>query len=184
VKRERALHVIVPLRYVLNFGTIVQMNIWALYGRKTITLKKCTRDTVILSYGSANAYSTLWWPPSVKDCTQSLLSDPKIKLEYHDFLPFLKYSLCEESPQVGVSHPYKIDHKSTTRVREGIEPHTRDKLAATHAHKTREKSTKTEQRSYNSKLVPKYQSTKAKARIQCLGVVGCSMTAWCAAPCA
>ena len=66
---------------------------------------------VILSRGSANAYSTLWWPPSVKDRTQSLSSDPKIKLEYNGFLPFLKYSLCEESPQVGASDPYKIDHK-------------------------------------------------------------------------
>jgi hypothetical protein len=26
------------------------------------------------------------------------------------FVPFLKYSLCEESPQVGAYHPYKIDH--------------------------------------------------------------------------
>jgi hypothetical protein len=162
----------------------VQVNIWELYGRKTITPKKCTRDTVILSHGSANAYSTLWWPPSIKDCTQSLSSHPKIKLKYHDFLPFLKYSLCEESPQVGVSHPYKIDHKSATRVREGIEPHIQDKLAATHAHKTREKSTKTAQQSYSSKQVPKSQSTKAKARIRCLAVVGCSMTAWYCVPCA
>jgi hypothetical protein len=78
---------------------------------------------VILSRGWDNAYSTLWWHPSVKDCTESLSSDPKIKLEYHDLLSFLKYSLCEESPQVGVSHPYKNDQKQTTRVREGIETH-------------------------------------------------------------
>jgi hypothetical protein len=54
---------------------------------KPNTIKGDIRDTVILSCGSANAYSTLWWPPSVKDCTQSLSSDPIIKLEYHDFLP-------------------------------------------------------------------------------------------------
>jgi hypothetical protein len=53
---------------------------------------------VILSCGLANAYSTLWLPPSVKGCTQPLSSDPKIKLEYHDFLPYTKFSLCEESP--------------------------------------------------------------------------------------
>jgi hypothetical protein len=63
---------------------------------------------IILSCGSANAYSTLWWPPSVKDCTQSLSSDPKIKHEYHSFLAYLKFSLCEESSQFGVSHPYTI----------------------------------------------------------------------------
>jgi hypothetical protein len=33
----------------------------------------------------------------------TLSSDPKIKLEYHIVLPYIK-SLCEESPQVGVSH--------------------------------------------------------------------------------
>jgi hypothetical protein len=32
--------------------------------------KKCTSDTVILSRGLANAYSMLWWPHSVKGCTQ------------------------------------------------------------------------------------------------------------------
>jgi hypothetical protein len=59
----------------------------------------------------------------------------------------------------------------------GLELHTRDKLAATHAHKTSEKNTKTAQRSYNSTQVPKSQSTKAKARIRYLNTVGCSMTA-------
>jgi hypothetical protein len=58
---------------------------------------------MILSRGSANAYSMLWCLPSVKGYTQPLLSDPKIKLEYHFVLPYIK-SLCEESPQVGVSH--------------------------------------------------------------------------------
>jgi hypothetical protein len=28
--------------------------------KKTITIKKCTSDTVILTHGSTNAYSTLW----------------------------------------------------------------------------------------------------------------------------
>jgi hypothetical protein len=51
----------------------------------------------------ANAYSTLWWPPSVKGRTQLLSSDPKIKLDYHDFLPYIK-SFCEKSPQVRASH--------------------------------------------------------------------------------
>jgi hypothetical protein len=73
--------------------------------------ERCTSDTVILSRGSANSYSTLWWPPSVKDHTQSLSSNPTIKFEYHSFLPFLKCSLCEESLQLGASHPYNIDHK-------------------------------------------------------------------------
>jgi hypothetical protein len=76
--------------------------------KKTITVERCTSDTLILSCGSANASSMLWWCPSVKGCTQPLSSDPKIKLKHHNFLPYLKFSLCEESPQFGVSHPYTI----------------------------------------------------------------------------
>jgi hypothetical protein len=33
--------------------------------------------------------------------------------------------VCEESPQVGASRPYNIDHKESTRVRMG-EQHTQD----------------------------------------------------------
>jgi hypothetical protein len=50
----------------------------------------CASDTTVLSRGSIDAYSTLWCPTSVKDCTQSISSDPLIKLEYHGFLPFIK----------------------------------------------------------------------------------------------
>jgi hypothetical protein len=55
----RTLHLIVPLRYVLNLGTIAQVNMRTLW-KKTITVERCTSDTMILSRGSANAYSTLW----------------------------------------------------------------------------------------------------------------------------
>jgi hypothetical protein len=45
--------------------------------------------------------------------------------------------VCEESPQVGASRPYNIDHKESTRVRMG-EQHTQDpNLQYTHAHKSR-----------------------------------------------
>jgi hypothetical protein len=49
---------------------------------------------MILSRGSANAYSTLWWPPLVKGCTQPLSNDLKIKLEYHVVLGYIN-SLCD-----------------------------------------------------------------------------------------
>jgi hypothetical protein len=45
--------------------------------------------------------------------------------------------VCEESPQVGASRPYNIDHKESTRVRMG-EQHTQDlNLQHTYAHKPR-----------------------------------------------
>jgi hypothetical protein len=47
--------------------------------------------------------------PMDEGCTQSFSSDPKINLNTTVlFISIL--SLSEESPQVGASHPYKIDH--------------------------------------------------------------------------
>jgi hypothetical protein len=57
--KRRTLHLIVPLRYVLNLGTITLDYVRTLW-KKTITIRRCTSDTVILSRGSANAYSMLW----------------------------------------------------------------------------------------------------------------------------
>jgi hypothetical protein len=50
----------------------------------------------------------------------TLLNDPKIKLECHSILPYIK-PVCEQSPQIVVSHTF---HKMITiqiRVREGVE---------------------------------------------------------------
>jgi hypothetical protein len=89
-EEKRTFRLIVPLRYVLNFRTNnTSENVRTLW-KKTIVIKKCTRDTTILSRCLAHAYSTLWWPPLVKGCTQPLSSDPKIKLEYHVFLPYIE----------------------------------------------------------------------------------------------
>jgi hypothetical protein len=111
-------------------------------------------------------------------CTQSLSSDPKIKFEYHSSLPYSKFlnweiftiwSLSRHTQSISIKHKSKGE----------VETHTRDKLAATHAHKLRERSTETAQRDYNSEQVLKSLSSKAKAWMRCLDVVECSMGAWC-----
>jgi hypothetical protein len=43
-------------------------------------------------------------------CTQPLSSDPIINLNTTVFF-LISYPVCEESPQVGASRTYKIDHK-------------------------------------------------------------------------
>jgi hypothetical protein len=151
--------------------------------KKTITIKKCTSDMVILSRGSVNAYSTLWWPPSVKGCTQPLSSDPKIKLEYHSFLPYIKFfplwgistssSLSHLTQLISIKHrskgrrnTCKIQNRSNTRTQ------------------VERKAQRTTQQSYNSKHVLKSISSKEIAWLQCLDVVGCSKDAWYDAPCA
>jgi hypothetical protein len=58
------------------------------------------------------------------------------QLEYHNF-SFLSLSpICEESPQLGASRPYKDDHKRSTEVRQGRATHTRLKSQHNHAHKS------------------------------------------------
>jgi hypothetical protein len=91
-----------------------------------------TRDTCFLFRGSAKWHlptSTLWRPNG-----RGLHSTPfkwsNDQLEYHNFLPYSLLPVCEESPQVGASRPYNIDHKERTRVRLGRETHTRLKYAA------------------------------------------------------
>jgi hypothetical protein len=62
--------------------------------------------------------------PMDEGCTQPLSSDPMINLNTTAF--FLSLSpVCEESPQLGASHPYNDDHKRSTEVREGRATHTR-----------------------------------------------------------
>jgi hypothetical protein len=70
-------------------------------------------------------------------CTQLLSSDPMINLNTTVFSLLSILPICEESPKVGASRPYNIDHKEGTRVRMG-EQHTQDPNPQhTHAHKSR-----------------------------------------------
>jgi hypothetical protein len=46
-------------------------------------------------------------------CTQPLSSDPMINLNTTVFF-LISFPVCEESPQVGASRPYKIVHKEST----------------------------------------------------------------------
>jgi hypothetical protein len=51
--------------------------------------------------------------PMDEGCTQPLSSDPMINLNTTVFF-LVSFPVCEESPQVGASRPYKIDHKEST----------------------------------------------------------------------
>ena len=56
-------------------------------------------------------------------CTQPLSSDPMIHLNTTIFFLIADVSLCEESLQVGASHPYNVDQKRNTDVREESNTH-------------------------------------------------------------
>ena len=73
------------------------------------------------------------------------------------FFLIVDVSLCEESPQVGASHPYNIDHNKTTRVREGIETHTSARVTATQS-TSQEISTQTHRSEFAAQQVLKSQT--------------------------
>jgi hypothetical protein len=53
--------------------------------------------------------------PMDEGCTQPLSSDPMINLNTTVFSKALEsFTMCEESPQFGVSRPYNRDHKEST----------------------------------------------------------------------
>jgi hypothetical protein len=152
-EKKRTLHLIVPLRYVLKLRNNNASDYVRTLWKKTITIKRFTSDTVILSRGLVKAYSTLWWPPSIKGCTQPLSSDPKIKLEYHSFLPYLMFS-----PFWGISTSWnlsplhnwsQVNHKIKGGVRS---KYTRQTCSNSRTHVKREKhKDNTTQQCYSSK---------------------------------
>jgi hypothetical protein len=70
----------------------------------------------------------------------------------------------------------------TTRVREGIETHTRTRIATTTRTQVKKRAHETTQRSHSSKKFSNLNRNESNACLRSLGVVGCSMEAWYFAP--
>jgi hypothetical protein len=105
---------------------------------RTKQSQKATQETSDL-YPVVRPSNTCLLPrcgvPMDEGCTQPLSSDPMIDLNSTVFYLLSILPISEESPQVGVSRPYSIDHKESTRVRMG-EQHTQDSNPQyNHAHK-------------------------------------------------
>jgi hypothetical protein len=85
------------------------------------TVRTSTRDTRIYPVvrpSTKLAYSTLWHPNG-RGLHSTPLKWSNDRLEYHGVLLSLLFLACEESPQLGVSHPYNKNQSESTRVREG-----------------------------------------------------------------
>jgi hypothetical protein len=87
------------------------------------------------------------------------------------------FPFCEESPQVGASHSYNIDHNKNNKSKGGKETHTRARVTAMtrtqvkiQAHKHNAESL---QLNKCSNLYHKYPD----ACLRSLGVLGCPMEA-------
>jgi hypothetical protein len=151
---------------------------------KTITEEQHKRHTIfILWFGQVTlVYFHVVASQLDEGCTQPLSSDPMINLNTTVFSLLSILPVCEESPQVGASRPYNIDHKESTRVRMG-EQHTQDPNPQhTHAHKPRleletqhrEFATQTELKSL-TQSIKCVEAESVSLRMLREGLVLCSM---------
>jgi hypothetical protein len=87
------------------------------------------------------------WRPYGRGLHSTPFKRSNDQLEYHNFLPYSLSPICEESPQIGVSRPYKLSQENHSSKR-GRATHARLKSAAhTHTHKPR-LELKTQHREY------------------------------------
>jgi predicted ATPase with chaperone activity len=93
-------------------------------------------------------------------------------------------SLCEESPQVGASHPYNIDHNENHKSKGGKETHARARVAAMTRTQVKNQAHNHSAASSQLNKCSNLKSNDLDACLRSLGVLGCSMEAWCSAPCA
>jgi hypothetical protein len=151
---------------------------------KTITEEQHKRHAIFIPWFSQVTLDYFHVVASQLDegCTQPLSSDPMINLNITVFSLLSILPVCEESPQVGVSRPYNIDHKENTRVRMG-EQHTQDPNPQhTHAHKPRleletqhrEFATQTELKSL-TQSIKCVEAESRSLRMLSEGLVSCSM---------
>jgi hypothetical protein len=98
--------------------------------------------------------------PMDEGCTQPLSSDPMIDLNTMVFFFRVLFPFAR-TPQVGASRPYNIDHKRSTRVREGKQ-HTQDSIRITHMHTSQDLSSKTRRREFTTQTELKSLTQQSK----------------------
>jgi hypothetical protein len=99
--------------------------------------------------------------PMDEGCTQPLSSDLMINLNTTVFSFWSSLPVCEESPQIGASRPYNVDHTRSTEVREGKQ-HTRDSIRSTHTHTSQDLSSKHGARSSQLKRSSNHLTQQSK----------------------
>jgi hypothetical protein len=152
---------------------------------KTITEEQHKRHTIFIPwFGQVTlAYFHVVASQLDEGCTQPLSSDPMINLNTTVFSLLSILPVCKESPQVGASRPYNIDHKESTRVRMG-EQHMQDpNPQRNHAHKPR-LELETQHREFATQTELKSLTQSIKCVEAESGVLECLEKAWCPAPCA
>jgi hypothetical protein len=98
------------------------------------------------------------WRPNGRGLHSTPFKRSNDPLEYHSFLPYNICSLCEESPQVGVSHPYKIGLNENHKSNGGKETHTKSRVATKSRTQVKTRAHKTQRNEFTTRQVLKSQS--------------------------
>jgi hypothetical protein len=111
---------------------------------KTITEEQHKRHTIFIPWFGQVTLDYFHVVASQLDegCTQPLSSDPMINLNTTVFSLLSILPICEESPQVGASRPYNIDHKESTRVRMWESNTRKTQICSTPTHTSQDLSSK------------------------------------------
>jgi hypothetical protein len=121
--------------------------------------------------------------PTDEGCTQPLPGDPMIHLNTTVLF------ISSLSPLWGISTSWSLsplqdwsqwNHKSKV----GIETHARARGTTMTRTQVKKRAQNTAQRVHNSNKCSSLKDNESDACLRSLGVLGCSMEAWCSAPCA
>jgi hypothetical protein len=93
------------------------------------------------------------------------------------------FPFCEESPQVGASHPYNVDHNKNHKSKGGKETHARTRVTAMTRTQVKNRAHKYSAESSQLNKCSNLKGNDPDACLRSLGVLGCSMEASCCAPC-
>jgi hypothetical protein len=92
------------------------------------------------------------------------------------------FPFCEESPQVGASHPYIVDHNKNHKSKGGKETHARAKVAAMTHTQVKERALKNSATRSQHNKCSNLSHDDLDACLRSLSVLGCSMEACFSAP--
>jgi hypothetical protein len=98
------------------------------------------------------------WRPNGRGLHSTPFKRSNDLLEYHGLLSYRRCFLCEESQQVRVSHPYKVDHNENHKNKGGKETHAKARVAAKSRTQVKTRAHKTERNEFTTRQVLKSQS--------------------------
>jgi hypothetical protein len=83
------------------------------------------------------------------------------------------FPFCEESPQVGASHPYNVDHNKNHKGKGGKETHVRARVAAMTRTQVKKRAHKNSATSLQHNKCSNLNHDDLVACLRSLGILGC-----------